>query len=63
MPLHDVLAGVVRDVLASTNEVDRNGETANVVDGLFVIAREIGHLASAVSEVAAALRERAGEVG
>lgn len=35
-------------VFTSPNEFDRNGEVANVVDGLFAIARAIEHLAWAV---------------
>lgn len=34
--------------LISPNEADSNGEPANVVDGLFAIARAIGDLAMAV---------------
>ena len=34
------------------NETDSNGEPANVVDGLFAIARSIGDLAAAVRESA-----------
>ncbi len=33
------------DVFSSPNERDRNGEEANVVDGLFAIARAIHRLA------------------
>jgi hypothetical protein len=32
----------------SANESDRNGETANVVDGLFAIARAIDRLGNSV---------------
>ena len=45
MPTHDELAEAIHAVLESPNEVDRNGEQANVVDGLFAIARAIDHLA------------------
>lgn len=41
------LADAVISVLESPNELDRNGETANVVDGLFAIARAINRLAEA----------------
>ena len=34
--------------LVSPNESDRNGEDANVVDGLFAIARAINRLSDAV---------------
>jgi hypothetical protein len=44
-------ATTIRDVLISNNESDRNLEPANVVDGLFAIAR-------ALERVAVALRER-----
>lgn len=37
-------------VLTSPNEADSNGETANVVDGLFAIARAIRDLAAAIRE-------------
>lgn len=37
--------------LVSPNEMDRNGESANLVDGLFAIARAISDLAEAVREV------------
>ncbi len=47
-----VHAGDISRALASTlispNESDSNGESANVVDGLFAIARAIHHLAGAV---------------
>lgn len=35
--------------LTSANETDRNGEEANVVDGLFEIARAIHALARAIA--------------
>lgn len=69
--MSDALAKAVAETLQSPNESDRNGEVANVVDGLFAIARAIGSLAEAVtgnphddepslagaiSEVAAAIR-------
>jgi hypothetical protein len=37
--------------LASPNEMDRNGETANVVDALFAIARSLDRLAQAVERM------------
>ena len=40
----------LRDCLISPNEGDRNGEAANVVDGLFAIARALDHLASAIED-------------
>jgi hypothetical protein len=36
--------------LTSPNEMDINGEPANVVDGLFAIARAIQRLADAVAK-------------
>jgi len=41
--------GAVAAVLVSPNEADSNGEPANVVDGLFAIARAIDRLADAIS--------------
>jgi hypothetical protein len=37
-------------LLQSPNEMDRNGETANVVDGLFAIARGLHDVADALRE-------------
>jgi hypothetical protein len=45
MPTRDELATTIRAVLESPNEADQNGEAANVVDGLFAIARALEHLA------------------
>lgn len=45
--------------LWSANELDRNAEHANVVDGLFAIARALDGVASAVRDIAAQ-REGAG---
>ena len=39
--------------LVSPNETDTNGEPANVVDGLFAIARAIDRLAQATFDAAA----------
>lgn len=44
----DAISYAVRDSLISPNESDSNGEAANVVDGLFAIARAISKLADAV---------------
>jgi hypothetical protein len=49
--LHDV-ATAIGTIGASPNEVDLNGETANLVDGLFAIARAISRLAEAVTAAA-----------
>jgi hypothetical protein len=45
------LADVIWETLRSPNESDSNGEPANVVDGLFAIARAIHHLARATEGV------------
>ena len=39
----------IRDTLMSPNESDANFEPANVVDGLFAIARAIDRLAAAIA--------------
>ena len=41
-------AQALRDTLISPNEADQNFEPANVVDGLFAIARAIDRLARAI---------------
>ena len=38
----------LRATFISPNESDRNGESANVVDGLFAIARSIENLTKAI---------------
>lgn len=45
------VASALRDRLISPNESDRNLEPANVVDGLFAIARAIAQLAAAVERL------------
>lgn len=42
---------VLERVFVSPNEADRNFEPANVVDGLFAIARAIERLAAAVEKM------------
>jgi hypothetical protein len=42
------IAEALEYALTSPNEVDRNGEVANVVDGLFALARAVDRLAAAV---------------
>lgn len=42
------LAGALTDILTSPNEHDANSEEANVVDGLFAIARSIDGLSNAI---------------
>ena len=44
----DKIAEVLDEALVSHNELDSNMEAANVVDGLFAIARAITRLAKAV---------------
>jgi hypothetical protein len=47
-PEPDPVAKAIRKTLISPNESDRNFEAANVVDGLFAIARALHDLADAV---------------
>lgn len=44
----EILAEAIRGVFVSPNESDRNFEDANVVDGLFAIARALDRIAVAV---------------
>ena len=44
------IAKAIWGTLESPSEMDRNLESANVVDGLFAIARSIGDLADAIRE-------------
>ena len=44
----NLIAGALRDVLISPNECDFNFEAANVVDGLFAIARALNRIAKAM---------------
>lgn len=48
---NDQAAEAIRDSLISPNECDQNMENANVVDGLFAIARSIERLAKAVESI------------
>jgi len=48
MPKGDIIAGALWGTFQSPNERDRNLEAANVVDGLFAIARALERLADAV---------------
>ena len=43
-------ASAIRETLVSPNECDRNLEAANVVDGLFAIARALDHVAVTIAE-------------
>ena len=42
------IADVIRSCFISPNEMDRNFENANVVDGLFAIARGLQSIATAI---------------
>jgi hypothetical protein len=53
------IAVVLGEVLASPNESDSNGEAANVVDGLFAIARALNRVAAAIGELSSV---QAGEI-
>jgi len=48
------VAQALRDTFISPNELDRNLEPANVVDGLSAIARAVNRLAAAVERLAGA---------
>ena len=50
--METALSGAVYATLASQDELDSNGEPANVVDGLFAIAHAINRLAAAIEESA-----------
>lgn len=45
------IADAIRATLESPNETDRNGEAANVVDGLYYIGWALNKLADAVKEL------------
>lgn len=45
----DPIAQAIRYALTSPNESDRNGETANVVDGLYFIGRALYAVADAIA--------------
>lgn len=47
---NETTAKALREVFISPNEMDRNMEPANVVDGLFAIARALHDVASAIRE-------------
>lgn len=56
------IAKAIEDSLISPNEADRNLEPANVVDGLFALARAIHEgslrMTRALNNVASAIREQ-----
>ena len=45
------LAKALGSVFVSPNESDSNGESANVVDGLYAIARSIAYLAEVIQKM------------
>jgi hypothetical protein len=51
----DPVADALRKTLISPNEYDSKGEAANVVDGLFAIARALNHVAKALDGIKAAM--------
>ena len=46
--MSDVIAAAIRATLISPNEADRNLEPANIVDGLFAIARAITSVSQSI---------------
>jgi hypothetical protein len=48
--LRRALTYAVQVGFESPNEMDQNGETANVVDGLFAIARALDNVARSIRE-------------
>jgi hypothetical protein len=56
----DRIAEALRATLISPNESDSNGEAANMVDGLYAVARSIYDLADAVRELGRADRRHEG---
>jgi uncharacterized protein Yka (UPF0111/DUF47 family) len=55
-------ADAIRATLISPNESDRNLEAANVVDGLFAIARAINRLADAAETAGESISEKLNEI-
>jgi hypothetical protein len=55
-PPPNPVAKAIGYALVSPNEGDSNGEAANVVDGLFAIARAIDNLAAVMRGEAAPMR-------
>ena len=51
----DTIQEAIREVFISPNEEDRNSEPANVVDGLFAIARSLSAVAESLDRVAGVL--------
>lgn len=57
------MAEAMRDTLISPNEADRNSEPANVVDGLFAIARAVSQLAESVDAISTELMLMRSKIG
>jgi hypothetical protein len=53
--IDDQVAKALRQTLVSPNEYDSKGEAANVVDGLFAIARALNRVAKAIDGIKAAM--------
>jgi hypothetical protein len=51
------LSRSIRATLISVNENDRNMESANVVDGLFEIARSLDRVAQAIAQAPTPTKE------
>lgn len=47
-PSGSSIARAIEATLSSPNEMDSNGEIANVTDGLYALARAVHHLADAL---------------
>lgn len=52
------LCEAIRNSFQSPNEMDRNGETANVVDGLFFIGRGLMEITQALERIATAMEKK-----
>ncbi len=52
--MNNAIADALDRNLTSPNEADRNLESANVVDGLFAIARGLRHVANALEKLGGA---------
>ena len=53
------IASAILNTLVSPNECDSNFENANVVDGLFAIARALRGVAEAIQSLAESKKEEA----
>ena len=59
----DPVAEAIIRTLESPNETDQNLENANVVDGLFAIARALHHLAESIDNGRLAMYDRLDKTG